>query len=91
MSKYENATEKAIALLKKMNVNVLPEGSAALYNKALALLTGEESLEEEVVEETPEEPAEETPTADEVMEEKLEAETDESVGQEPEPEEVKPE
>lgn len=119
---------KAIALLNKINVNVLPEGSKALYEKSMELLTSipvdpadpseeteqpteelsedqkqdaiiamneaEEMAEVDATQEPGFEPHAETeepgPTADEVMEEKLEAETDRSVGQEPEPEEVKP-
>jgi hypothetical protein len=119
---------QAIALLKKINVNVLPEGSRALYEKSMGLLegigeeptdpdpAGEETPKEELSEDEMQDAAiaaseaeeladvdatlepgfvphaeEAAPTADEVMEEKLEAETDESVGQEPQPEEVKPE
>ncbi len=118
---------KAIALLKKINVNVLPEGSMALYTTAMKHLEaiGEEATDpgeeteqptEELTEDEKQDaiiaakeaegyaevdPTQEEgfvphaeepgPTVDEVMEEKLEAETDDSVGQEPEPKEVKPE
>lgn len=106
--KQENLFEKGLALLKKIDLNALPEGSRALYDRGMAMIQGEDpdapeeaAAEEETPEEEATEPAvdpgEDTvqpdqpegeileveggeSTADSVMEEKLESETDESVG-----------